>query len=83
MFTVKPANDTEEFYEAIRGQATVRARQALAPPIDHSEPRHGSPILQPSGGTSTPPTLAELPRTDAEDRTASWDQEGSACDVSD
>lgn len=29
MFTVKPANDTKEFYEAIRGQATVRARAAL------------------------------------------------------
>lgn len=29
MFTVKPANDTEEFYEAIRGQATVPARAAL------------------------------------------------------
>jgi len=29
MFTVKPANDMKEFYEAIRGQATVRARAAL------------------------------------------------------
>lgn len=49
MFTVKPANDTEEFYEAIRGQATVRARQALSLPIDQSESRHCRPILQPSG----------------------------------
>lgn len=29
LFTVKPANDTNEFYEAIRGQTTFRARTAL------------------------------------------------------
>ncbi len=29
MFTVKLANDMDEFYEAIRGQTTVRARTAL------------------------------------------------------
>lgn len=48
MFTVKPANDSEEFYEAIRGQAKVRARQAPSLPIDQSEPRHGRPFLQAS-----------------------------------
>lgn len=49
MFTVKPANDTEEFYEAIRGQATAAVGQGLSLSADKSESRHGRPILQPSG----------------------------------